>query len=192
MAWQFLSADQSSRLTGSQRGATPCCRWLSGLIIGRLRALFPRRRCSTYSDKLHKRRTIIHCQRASRGDAVRCYNRHTVKSAYPESSFWFKQCGREAEEEFLLENLFNRSWRNKSWKNKTWNINQHVVFVATPQSQWHFPAVFVQNITIFYIFNNTTKDGVSTFVTMTPLKLFSSRACSKKTDFLTMSVSTKN
>lgn len=41
MPWQFLSADQSSRLTGSQRGATPCCRWLSGLIIGRLRALFP-------------------------------------------------------------------------------------------------------------------------------------------------------
>lgn len=38
---------------------------------GQIKGSLSQRRCSTYSDKLHKRRTIIHCQRASRGDAVR-------------------------------------------------------------------------------------------------------------------------
>lgn len=65
ISWQFLSADQSAWLTGSQRGATPCCRWLSALIMGRLRALFPHRHHRfTYSLKLRKCWMIAHCQGA--------------------------------------------------------------------------------------------------------------------------------
>lgn len=120
MAWQFLSADQSSRLTGSQRGATPCCRWLSGLIIGRLRALSPAAAVSTYSDKLHKCRTIIHCQRASRGDAVRLDSmgdciRPRCKKVWS-SSACLQVSGNQ-----VRQVLF--TWKHKSCINKTYNNN---------------------------------------------------------------------
>ena len=129
MAWQFLSADQSSRLTGSQRGATPCCRWLSGLIIGRLRALFP---------AAAVRHTQISCISAGRLFTVRESREvmlwgftaraivpwHTVKSVCLISSCGVFNYNKVSKNQVKL---FNCTWKHMAkegnWNNETLTNN---------------------------------------------------------------------